>query len=91
MTVDPDLYGDRSALGRMASGPTTPEPVLPRTASELDPAPPNPGPCPCCGQPRANLVNTFATGERGAVPVPVRAPGPDDEPDPSQFTHLQKG
>ena len=72
MQADENIYGDRRALGRMASGPSNPEPLLPRTAAEVDPAPPNPGPCPTCGQPRPNSVNSFCTGSRGAVPVAVK-------------------
>lgn len=90
MDANPDIYGDRSALGRLASGRGNPEPPLTRTAAEIDPAPPDPGPCPCCGQPRANPLNTYATGDRGAVPVPVRE-ADGSEPDPSQFTNHRKG
>jgi hypothetical protein len=63
-----DRYGDRNALGQMASGPHLADPALPPTAHEADPAPSDPGPCPTCGRPRPNLVNTFATGSHG-VPV----------------------
>jgi len=52
---------------------------LPPTAAELDPAPPDPGPCPTCGRERPNPLNTFATGSP-ALAVPTRMP--DDPPDP---------
>lgn len=54
-----DAYGDPSAEGRMASSPDLPEeaPLPP-----ADPARPNPGVCPHCGQQQPNPVNTFATG-----------------------------
>ena len=55
-----------------ATGPHLGDPPLPRTAAELDPAPPDPGVCPECGAVRPNLVNTFATGRYGASPVPAR-------------------
>jgi hypothetical protein len=83
--VDPDRYGDRSALGRMASGPHLPGPRLPPTAQEADPAPADPGPCPTCGQPRSNLVNTFATGSRGGVPVAAREV--DDPPEVTEYAN----
>lgn len=77
-----DRYGDKSALARMASGPSNPEPPMPRTAAEIDPAPPDPGPCPTCGQPRANAVNQFATGSRAhpSLRTPVREAVADDDP-----------
>ncbi len=69
-----DRYGDRSALGRMASGPSNPEPELPPTAAGADPAPPDPGPCPTCGAQRSNPVNQFATGDRAhpSLRVPLK-------------------
>jgi len=62
-----------------ATGTHLPPPVLPPTAAELSPAPPDPGPCPTCGQSRPNLVNTWATGSP-ALAVPTRLP--HDPPDP---------
>jgi hypothetical protein len=69
-----DRYGDRTALGRMASSPSNPEPELPPTAAQADPAPPDPGPCPTCGRARPNLVNTWATGDQGhpSLRVPLK-------------------
>lgn len=51
-----------------ATGSGLPMPKLPPTAAEVDPTPANPGPCPCCGRERPNLVNSFATtGERAPL------------------------
>jgi hypothetical protein len=66
--IDGEPCGDPSALARMASGPNNPEPPLTPTAADIDPAPPDPGLCPTCGQRRPNLVNTFATtGDRAPL------------------------
>jgi hypothetical protein len=64
-----DRYGDPSALGRMATSAGLPDTKLPPTAAEVDPTPPNPGPCPHCGQERPNPVNTFATGGNSRAPL----------------------
>ena len=76
----------RIRLADRAPFPATgslPDQPLPPTAAELDPAPADPGPCPTCGQPRANAVNGFATGDRAhpSLRVPVREASPGDEPD----------
>jgi hypothetical protein len=68
LALDGNPYADPSALAHMASGPGNPEPPLAPTAADIDPAPPDPGPCPTCGRPRPNPVNTFATtGDHGAL------------------------
>lgn len=74
------IDGESVASPHPATGSHLPDPPLPRTAAEINPAPPDPGACPTCGQPRANAVNGFATGDRAhpSLRVPVIEPGPED-------------
>jgi hypothetical protein len=66
----------------MATGPDLAQPPHFPTAAEIDPAPPDPGPCPECGQPRANRLNEFATGSRAHPALRVSAREVTDAPDP---------
>jgi hypothetical protein len=79
--ADPNVHGDPSALGQMMTGPDLPAPPHFPTAADLDPAPPDPEPCPMCGQPRSNAVNRFATGTRGDASLHVPAREPEEEPE----------
>jgi hypothetical protein len=77
--ADPDVHGDRGALGLMATGPDLPAPPHFPSAAEIDPAPDDPGACPTCGRPLPNAVNTFATcGANPALAVPAREPDPEE-------------
>lgn len=66
---------------------------LPPTAAEQDPAPPDPGRCPTCGQQRPNPINSFATGSSVNHPslhLATREPDSPLEPD-GEDAHRVRG